>query len=82
MVAAQGNEHGPVADGVQDAVDDHMETVAEREPGYRVDQADVRSTWDTPLAQDDPAQVVLADLSDRRKVDQPAGAGWTWRTCS
>ena len=57
----------PVAVGLQDAVDDHMD---ESRPldcvtGHHVDQADVRPGRDVALAQDDPAQIVLSDLSDR-----------------
>ena len=47
-----------------------MEAVVERVAGYDGDQADIRPAWDIPLAQDDPAHVVLADQGDA-----PAMAG-------
>ncbi|GHD06246.1 hypothetical protein GCM10010313_24140 [Streptomyces violarus] len=61
VVGAQPGEHVAVAVGVEDAFDHDVESGVQRVAGRQVDQADIRGTGPVALAQDDAAEVVLAD---------------------
>ena len=61
VVGAQLGEHAAVAVGVEDAFDDDVESGGKRVAGGEVDQADVRRSRPVAFAEDDAAQVVLAD---------------------
>ena len=61
VAVPQRGQHVAVAAGVQDALQDHVVAVVEREPDGLLDQGGRHTAGLVPFAQDDAAQVVLLD---------------------